>query len=78
MQFTGKKTRRLRLPRQLCVSEEMAREIEMRAERGFRSKEDQVRLLMSLGMMKEDELQGNERSGAFAHQQSLFSTEGGR
>jgi hypothetical protein len=74
MQFTGKKTQRLRLPRQLCMSEEMAREIERRAERGFRSKEDQVRLLMSLGMMKEDEMARNGQQVSLSHQHSLFST----
>lgn len=76
MQDTGKKIRRLRLPHQLCVSEEMAREIHRRAERSFRSKEDEIRWLISLGMMREDEISGNEQERNSPHRESPTSTEG--
>lgn len=76
MQYAGKKTRRLRMPSQLCVSEEMAREIHRRAERGFRTKEDQIRFLISLGMMREDEIVSNELSPHSAHAKSLLGTDG--
>src|SRR5258708_10598698 len=39
----GKKTARLKLSRQICFSELMAAEIRARAERGFRSIEDEIR-----------------------------------
>jgi len=74
--FTGKKVRRLRLPRQLCVSEEMAREIHRRAERGFRTNEDEIRWLISLGMMREDEMSGNEQMRTSAHSKSPLDPQG--
>ncbi len=59
-----KKTVRLHLSRQLCVSESMAKEIHARAERGFRSVEDEIRWLIHLGFMLEDELYGDERTAS--------------
>lgn len=70
MEFKGKKTRRFRLPGQLCVTEAMALEIERRADRGFRSKEDQIRWLISQGMMREDETGSNEQRSIFAQAKS--------
>lgn len=69
MQYTGKKTRRLRLPSQLCVDEAMAIEIHRRAEQGYRKQEDQIRLLIVLGMLREDEILGKELTLPFPHKE---------
>lgn len=78
MQFTGKKTQRIRLPEQLCVTEEMALEIHRRADLGFRSREDQIRFLILQGMMREDEQSSNEQSRNSARRKSLLVTGGSR
>jgi len=74
MRYLGKKTARLRLPRQLSASEEMVCEIHRRAECSFRTKEDQIRWLISLGIMREDELSGNEQMRTSVHMSSPLGT----
>jgi hypothetical protein len=75
MDLSGKKTDRLRLPRQLNVSGVMALEVKLRAEFSYRSIEDELRWLLMLGIKYEDWLSGNETMGTNAHQISLFGTE---
>ena len=69
----GKKTVRLKLSRQICFSELMAAEIRARAERGFRSIEDEIRFLLHLGLAREDEMY-NETQITSHHQPSLFDS----
>jgi hypothetical protein len=70
----GKKTVRMKLSRQICLSETMALEIQHRAERGFRSLEDQLRFLIYLGLEREDQIYSNEQAGTCSHQRSLFNS----
>jgi hypothetical protein len=76
MDLSGKKTNRLRLPRQLNVSSVMALEVKLRAEFAYRGVEDQIRYLLMLGMKREDEILRNETTRTDVHQKSLFGTDG--
>lgn len=77
MDFSGKKLARLRLPRQLNVTETMAIEIKLRAEFGYRSIEDELRRLLMLGIKYEDSMLRNDFPSTEPHQGTLFGT-GGR
>ena len=59
-----KKTARLHLPQQLCVSETMADEIRALAELEYRQIEDELRYLLSLGIKESRRrLQRNPKRG---------------
>jgi hypothetical protein len=61
MQFTGKKTTRLWLPRQICVDPFLAAELRDRAERNSRKLEDHIRFVFMLGLQREDELNATNK-----------------
>jgi hypothetical protein len=72
--MSGKKVVRMKLSRQICVDELMAMEIKHRADRGFRSQEDEIRFLIHLGLEREDQMYSNDTQDTFTQQPSLFST----
>ncbi len=62
---SGKKTERLWLPWQLCCDPLLACRIRDLADRGNRKLEDQLRRLIMLGLIREEQIQRNEQQLTF-------------
>jgi hypothetical protein len=63
---SGKKTERLHLPRQLCITPAMHCEIKALAEREDRTLQGQIRHLLKLGIAVEEQLDAKEKKSGKA------------